>query len=347
MQKQTMLTWIIPVYNGEKYLAQAINSILRQPCGDFQIIVVDDGSTDRSLEIAKSYTDSRITVLHKKNGGVSSARNMGIDYAESRYIAFLDADDVICKGAYDEKVHDILHSDKYDLLSFSLFYGDQKLKRGNHRKEKNGEYTDDPTQLDAFKHCSSFVYHRRLFAGKSALRFPVGIRIREDVSFQFLANHYSRNILGVDRDWFAYRNNISSVMHKQQNADFLMNNAVPAWKWCKDQCADKDARNHCDARLFAEISEYIRLSCMAGVSVSEIQDKIHTAVLNEVLDNYENLWNGSKQMYESFSACPIKFWMKYRVEGLLVAVVRFVVQMPWIRNLYFRIKYKESIEQFI
>ena len=101
MQNEAMLTWIIPVYNGEKYLAQAIESILRQPCGDFQIIVVDDGSTDRSLEIAKSYTDSRITVLHKENGGVSSARNMGIDYAESRYIAFLDADDVICKGAYD------------------------------------------------------------------------------------------------------------------------------------------------------------------------------------------------------------------------------------------------------
>ena len=52
MQETTMLTWIIPVYNGEKYLGQAIESILRQPCGDFSIIVVDDGSKDRSLEIA-------------------------------------------------------------------------------------------------------------------------------------------------------------------------------------------------------------------------------------------------------------------------------------------------------
>lgn len=346
MQNEAMLTWIIPVYNGEKYLAQAIESILRQPCGDFQIIVVDDGSTDRSLEIAKSYTDSRITVLHKENGGVSSARNMGIDYAESRYIAFLDADDVICRDAYDEKIHDILNSDKYDLLSFSLFYGDQTLKRGNHRKEKNGEYTDNPVQLDAFKHCSSFVYHRRLFEGEAALRFPVGIKIREDVSFQFLANQQSNNILGLDRDWFAYRNNASSVMHKQRNADFLLDHAVPAWKWCQSQCADVDTKNHCDARLFAEISEYIRLSCMDGVPVSEIQERICTAVQNEILDNYENLWSGSKQIYEAFCASPEKFWIRYRVKGLLVTTVRFASQIPVLRNLYFRIKYKESIAQF-
>ena len=347
MQKQAMLTWIIPVYNGEKYLAQAIESILRQPCGDFRIIVVDDGSTDRSLEIAKSYTDSRITVLHKENGGVSSARNMGIDRAESRYIAFLDADDVICKGAYDEEIRDFLHFEKYDLLSFSLFYGDQKLKRGNHRQEKDGEFTDNHDQLDAFKHCSSFVYHRRLFEGNAALRFPVGIKIREDVAFQFLASHYAQKILCCDRDWFAYRNNASSVMHKQTNVDFLIHNAVPAWKWCKDKCIDKDAKKHCDARMFSEISEYIRLSCMEGVPVSKIQESIHTTAINECLDNYDNLWSGSKQIYEAFKMTPQKFWMKYRIKGLLVACIRFAAQMPVLRALYFRRKYKESIQHLI
>lgn len=328
-------------------MAQAIDSILRQPCGDFRIIVVDDGSTDRSLEIARSYTDSRIAVLHKKNGGVSSARNMGIDHAESRYIAFLDADDVICKGAYDAIIHNILLSEEYDLLSFSLFYGDQKLKRGNHRKEKNGKITNKRTQLDAFKHCSSFVYHYRLFEGEDALRFPDGIKIREDVSFQFLANYYSNVILGLDVDWFAYRNNASSVMHRQKNLDYLIYNAVPAWQWCKERCEDTEMKNHCDARIFAEISEYIRLSCMAGVSVSGIQEKIHMPILNDVLDNYENLWGGSKRIYEAFSVSPKKFWVKNRMKGLLVGVVRHAVQIPVLRELYFRIKYKNDIEQFI
>ncbi len=347
MQTKAILTWIIPVYNGEKYLGQAIESILRQPCGDFRIIVVDDGSTDKSLEIARSYQDDRIQVVHKENGGVSSARNTGIELAESKYIAFLDADDVICKDAYDKKINDILRSEKYDLLSFSLFYGDQKLKRGNHRKEKGGEITDNRTQLDAFKHCSSFVYSAYLFEENVDLRFPVGIKVREDVSFQFLANQYSRDVLCVDRDWFAYRNNASSVMHRQNNADFLLNQAVPAWKWCKDKCADKDAKNHCDARIFSKISEYIRLSCMAGVPISEIQKRIQQSILNEVLENYGNLWGGSKQIYESFTATPKKFWLKHRIKGLFLGIVRLGVQMPVLRAVYFKMKYAETIEQIV
>lgn len=112
MEQNTMLTWIIPVYNGEKYLAQAIDSILRQPCRDFEILVIDDGSTDSSLEIARSYTDARVRAIHKENGGVSSARNLGIESAKSRYIAFLDADDVVCKDAYDEEVHSLLEQEQ-------------------------------------------------------------------------------------------------------------------------------------------------------------------------------------------------------------------------------------------
>lgn len=94
-----MLTWIIPVFNGEKYLAQAIESILCQPCKEFEIIVVDDGSTDSSLAIAESYTSQNVRVIHKGNGGVSSARNLGIKSCQTPYIGFLDADDVMCKNA--------------------------------------------------------------------------------------------------------------------------------------------------------------------------------------------------------------------------------------------------------
>ena len=92
-----MLSIIIPVYNAEKYLKECINSVLRQKLEDYEVILVDDGSTDSSLKICRSYEskNSRIKVLHQTNQGVSSARNSGIKQANGDWLTFIDSDDVI------------------------------------------------------------------------------------------------------------------------------------------------------------------------------------------------------------------------------------------------------------
>ena len=90
-----MISIVIPVYNTEEYLSQCVDSILRQTYPDWQLILVDDGSTDRSGNICEGYVgkDSRISVIHKQNGGVSSARNVGMAAAKGEYLCFVDADD--------------------------------------------------------------------------------------------------------------------------------------------------------------------------------------------------------------------------------------------------------------
>lgn len=88
-----MFSIIIPLYNKAGCFAATVESVLNQTYGDFELIIVNDGSTDNSLEIAESFTDSRIRIFSKKNGGVSAARNYGIERAEMPFIAFLDADD--------------------------------------------------------------------------------------------------------------------------------------------------------------------------------------------------------------------------------------------------------------
>lgn len=90
-----LISVIIPVYNAEKYVADAIKSLINQTAENWEAILVDDGSTDNSPQICKEFAakDSRITVIHKINGGVGSARNVGIDAADGKYILFLDADD--------------------------------------------------------------------------------------------------------------------------------------------------------------------------------------------------------------------------------------------------------------
>ena len=94
---QTKISIIIPVYNAEKELAICIQSILAQTYTDFELLLVDDGSTDSSGVICDRYAelDSRVRVFHKKNGGASSARNVGLDNARGEFIGFVDADDYV------------------------------------------------------------------------------------------------------------------------------------------------------------------------------------------------------------------------------------------------------------
>lgn len=88
-----MISIVIPTYNRASYLSQAIDSVLAQSCADYEIIVVDDGSTDNTGQILESYRD-RIRCIHQANKGVSAARNMGIRSARGEWIAFLDSDDI-------------------------------------------------------------------------------------------------------------------------------------------------------------------------------------------------------------------------------------------------------------
>ena len=99
-----MISVIIPVYNVENYLVKCLDSIVSQTYKDLEILLVDDGSTDLSGTICDEYAskDSRIRVIHKKNGGVSSARNLGLDEAVGEYIGFIDSDDVISDNYFWE-----------------------------------------------------------------------------------------------------------------------------------------------------------------------------------------------------------------------------------------------------
>ncbi len=98
-----LISIIIPIYNVEKFLPKCLNSVVSQSYKNIEIIAVDDGSTDESGKIADKYAqnDSRIVVLHKKNGGLSSARNAGLKLAKGKYVLFLDSDDYITSQAVE------------------------------------------------------------------------------------------------------------------------------------------------------------------------------------------------------------------------------------------------------
>ncbi len=100
-----MISIVIPLYNKEVYIRKTIENVLEQTYKNFELIIVDDGSTDNSVEIVNSFNDNRICLVKKENGGVSSARNVGIKQAKYEYIAFLDADDTWLPTHVEELVN--------------------------------------------------------------------------------------------------------------------------------------------------------------------------------------------------------------------------------------------------
>lgn len=104
---------IIPVYNVEKYLPACLDSVIRQSYTSLELILVDDGSSDRSLEICRSYAerDDRIRVIRRDNGGASAARNTGLDHASGEYVSFVDSDDILFPDAL-EKLYQMVLREK-------------------------------------------------------------------------------------------------------------------------------------------------------------------------------------------------------------------------------------------
>lgn len=126
------LSIIIPVYNVEKYVCQCLDSVLDQDldAGDYEIIVVNDASTDRSIEIVQDYAKihDRIKIYNKKNGGVGSARNLGMDNAVGKYVYFLDSDDYLLSNSLKKLVETCEHHE-LDVLTFlSHFFSNSSPK---------------------------------------------------------------------------------------------------------------------------------------------------------------------------------------------------------------------------
>ena len=118
-----MISIIIPVYNVSKYLDKCLQSVVSQTYSNIQIILVNDGSTDNSGEICERWKkkDNRIEVIHKKNGGLSNARNVGIEKAQGKYLMFVDSDDIISIDLC-EMLHSYLLGNSADLAICDTYH---------------------------------------------------------------------------------------------------------------------------------------------------------------------------------------------------------------------------------
>lgn len=195
---------IVPIYNAEKCLKRCIDSILNQTYKNLEIILVNDGSTDSSAQIIEDYArkDQRIKIINKSNGGQSSARNEGIEYATGKYIAFVDSDDWIVEDIYEHCLSIGMENDS-DVVDFRVIFS-YKEDEAFTMKEKGAFNTSilegeeilrdyllrGQTEKAPFSPCRK-LYKAELFNG---IRFPEG-KINEDIVTNFLILSKAKKVI--------------------------------------------------------------------------------------------------------------------------------------------------------
>lgn len=213
---------VIPVYNVEQYLCECVDSVLAQTLQDFEIILVDDGATDSSGTICDRYgqQDPRIRVIHQPNGGLSAARNTGLDAAAGEYVYFLDSDDYIAPYAL-EHLRELAVKEQADVVFFdaSVFFTDCEPDPNVYRYHRSRDYgAKDGRQMllelldtDEYRTAVPLMLFRRDYMQQNSLRFRPGI-LHEDELFTFYVYHGNGRIAHCHEELYARRMRQASIM---------------------------------------------------------------------------------------------------------------------------------------
>lgn len=200
-----LLSVIVPVYNVKPYLEKCVESIVNQTYHDLQIILVDDGSTDGSQDICDEYAqkDSRIIVVHKENGGVSTARNEGMERAKGDYIAFVDSDDWLERNMYEVLINQ-LEAHEADLVACSFYEckGDEKKAVGDSKNISVFNTEEIFINKNQLRFLAWNKVFRRSFVEK--LHFVPG-QVYEDFHFCRQIFLKTKKLIYVDVPFYDYR----------------------------------------------------------------------------------------------------------------------------------------------
>ncbi len=207
------LTVIIPVYNTASTLDRCVESVLSQGCEGMEVILVDDGSSDGSGALCDQWAerDARIAVLHKPNGGLSDARNHGLNSAVGVYVTFVDSDDFIAPGTYAPLMALLDGHPSYDILEYSLWkrYGSpmQEMLRLEERQWHDTSQYWLQSRAYAHSYMCNKIFRRTLFSG---IRFPVGV-VFEDIHTLPRLLREAREVATTSRGAYCYCWNAAGI----------------------------------------------------------------------------------------------------------------------------------------
>ena len=255
LMREKYVDVIIPIYNKELYIKQLIKNISKLKEEFFNIIIIDDGSTDNSYSllketIAESYNES-IYLIRKKNGGVSSARNFGLDYSNSKYVWFCDSDDDLYSKTMNSFISELVSRKKCDLLTFGYEYVKDDIVT-----IKN-IYSDNIEEFDAINYMLNHCYFtndndmstvwNKIYLGSLArqIKFNEGLNHSEDriFNYEFLAKaRYVLRVPLVIYSYFAFnpgsltKNTNKKKFYDIFTSDLMTVNVLKRYKNVRNEC---------------------------------------------------------------------------------------------------------------
>lgn len=269
---------IVPVYNVERYIKECLESLVIQTLEDLEILIVNDGSTDNSIEVIKKYIEkypNKFVYLEKQNGGLSDARNYAIPYAKGEYIAFLDSDDYVEKDIY-EKMYEIAIKDNSDMVECDFYW-----EYPNKRKEDIGIiYSGKKEMLEKVRVVAWNKLIKREILEKSKVEFPKGYRY-EDVEFTYKLIPYLDKISFLKKPCIHYiqrENSISNSQNERTKEIFeVLEHVIDYYK-------ENDLYDDYKEELEYVYTRY--LLCSSLLRIVKIDDKVvRKKLLNKTWEN--------------------------------------------------------------
>lgn len=299
---------IVPVYNSDKFLRNCLNSILNQTLREVEIIVINDGSTDRSLNIIEELmmTDNRIVLINKKNEGVSIARNIGINSARGKYILNVDSDDWIEKN-YCEEMFKYAEETKVDMLISDFF--SVKNKKNNYIVDffnPTGKIYSGSQYLEIFLRdnfkgymCNKLIL-KELFI-KNNLKFNSEVSVMEDALLLSQLIKKSNKIGKLNKAYYYYLVHSSSATSNIDEKYFININKV--FKLMKMEIGDEELNKIIEKRWCYNLLSFIFLAANDSLDekIEFLLIKIKNCNLNIKLDSFKY-----EKILKTLKKCPSK-----------------------------------------
>jgi glycosyltransferase involved in cell wall biosynthesis len=289
--EKDLISVIVPVYNVEQYLEECVKSIQNQTYKNLEIILVDDGTKDNSGKMCDEFakTDSRIKVIHKANGGLSDARNFGIDASNGKYIQFIDSDDYIDLDML-ELLYNNLKKHNADISMCSNYV----LTENNCRLKGTGGF-EVYTREEALKEILldkkvRFYAWNKMFARKlfDEIRFPKG-RVFEDILTIPRLFEKAEKVVLDDVPKYYYRQRNDSILHVQTKELRLayINSALENIKFIKEKEKSLDA--YCAYNL-----AHVTMNTYNNIGVYDMKDVLGEDLVNKLYDECKKIFENKE-----------------------------------------------------
>jgi glycosyltransferase EpsJ len=350
---------IIPCYKVETYLEQTVESVLKQPFSDIDIVLVDDGSPGKTPQLCDEIAEkeSRVHVIHQANGGVSAARNAGISYILDRYMndlkghyfAFLDADDIWTQSFFTDDIVALLENN-YDSVVFrSLACNDDCTRAKSAIPCSSGMQPNDGLLGIRLKYHIGAALHSCLFVQRNNILFPQGVLIAEDTVFQMKCCYLAQTVWQEQKIFYLYRKNKNSIFHTRK---FGIPHFLPIinafiqtdYELNCNSAADK-APHICGRQLARHyLHEMIKEHYQIGGSSKELdelfdsnQHFLRVIARDDISDREISAF------YQSLQKEYMRKRWNFRIKGLLFSGIRLLRRIPIINACVERKIYPDKI----